>query len=217
MKLSVQRPPCPEGHEGRVQLDGYYGRVEHFRRPRYRCVQPDGTVHRFTEALARRQPTETHPHGADCEHCGRTLARHEGPQTGRGYVFTDREIAGVLHDLGDGKSFRRSSIAARREAVRAKKDDFGGGAVNRHGRLAMNYLTALAPTVAAELLPRRWPPALVIDSVPFLRRVYDEDGAPVNRSVVDFASSARMAMPAARAPALSGRSMCEAATTRSSG
>jgi hypothetical protein len=187
LNLSVPRPDCPLGHVGRVQLDGYYGRVEHFRRPRYRCVQADGTVHRFTEALARRQPTETHPHGADCEHCGRNLGRNEGPQTGRGFVFTDREIAGILRDLGDGKSFRRASVNARREAARTRHDAFGSGLVSRHGQLAMNYLTAFAPTVAEALLPKRWPPALVLDSVPFIRRGVDDEGAPVKGGVVDFA------------------------------
>ena len=186
MDTTVERPECPQGHQGRVHLDGFYGRAAHFRRPRYKCIPDSGKPHRFTEPLPRRQPTDDHPHGADCTECGHGASRNGGPQTGRGFLFTAREVAGVLHDLGEGESLRKASQKARREAVRLRADHTGNRRASRHGQLAMNYLAAFGGRVADELLPSLWPVAVVLDANPFLLRTTYSDGAPRQGGPIGF-------------------------------
>jgi hypothetical protein len=115
-----------------VLLDGFYGRLDHYRRPRYKCVPSQGKAHRFTSDLARRQPTADHPHGPECQHCGHAVARHEGPETPRGYIYSAREIAELLVALGRGESFRSASAQLRRATGRSSRDRFGNACL-AHG------------------------------------------------------------------------------------
>jgi hypothetical protein len=169
-----------------VLLDGFYGRLDHYRRPRYKCVPAHGKPHRFTTDLARRQPTADHPHGPDCQHCGHAVARHEGPETPRGFVYSAREIAEVLVALGAGTSFRKASAKLRRDTGRISADKYGNRRTSRSGMLAVNYLVRFAPLIIDELLPRTWPPSLVLDGKPFLRRTTYDDGAPRQGGPLDF-------------------------------
>ena len=100
----------------------------------------------FTEGLARRQPTDSHPHGMDCEHSGRNFGGSESPQTGR-------RAPVPVHPSGDRRRPARSPGTARasdarastprREGTRTKRDAFGNAIVSRHGQLAMTYLNGL--------------------------------------------------------------------------
>ncbi len=184
---NVERPPCPDGHAGRTSLNGFYGKVAHYRRPRYKCYPDNGAKpHPFTLPLARRQPTADHPHGSDCEHCGHAVGRNEGPVTPRGYVYSAREIAEMLVELGKGASLRKASARLRRETGRTSKDKFGNRRTSRHPQLAINYLASFAPIVIDELLPQAWPRTVILDGTPFLRRTTYEDGAPRQGGPLDF-------------------------------
>lgn len=91
----VTRPPCPRGHEGSVQLNGYIlSRSTAHERPRYRCVPYDGTPpHRFSPLLPTRHELHTGSGSHECEACERPLRRTDGPRTGHAYEFAVREIA----------------------------------------------------------------------------------------------------------------------------
>jgi hypothetical protein len=187
-KENVERPPCPDGHAGRVLLNGYYGRSENYRRPRYKCYPSNGTKgHPFSLPLGRRQPTASHPHGPECQNCGHHLARHEGAETPRNFFYSAREIAELLVDLGQGTSLRKASAKLRREAARSGTDQFGNRSVSRHGQLAINYLTAFGPIITDGLLPKVWPRSVVLDGTPFLRRTTYDDGAPRQGGPIGFA------------------------------
>ena len=92
-QANVERPPCPDGHEGRVLLNGFYGKVANYRRPRYKCYPANGLKpHPFVLPLAPRQPTADHPHGRDCAHCGHVVGRDEGPgNTARIHLLGPRD------------------------------------------------------------------------------------------------------------------------------
>jgi len=137
---TAKRPECPKGHNGDIWLDGFYSRGEFHERPRFVCVprldphtrkrspfHPDGsTAHKFIEPLPRRHPNANHPHGGRaCVECEHLLDRHEGPQTTRRQVFTIREAARALVAVGEGRSMRQASEAARDTAQRFVTDRWG--------------------------------------------------------------------------------------------
>ena len=115
---TVVRPRCPEHPANRVWLDGFgpCRWSDAHRRPRYRCVTPEGTKgHAFSLPVAVRQPTERHPDsGAACPTCEHVYGRHEGVRTGRDCVFGHQEIARLLLRVGEGMSLRQASAGAAR-------------------------------------------------------------------------------------------------------
>lgn len=98
-------------------------------------LHPDGSKpHKFIEPLARRHPNAAHPHGGrSCEECEHVLDRHEGPQTTRRQVFTIREAARALVAVGEGRSMRQASEAARNSAKRLVTDRWGQRKASPHG------------------------------------------------------------------------------------
>ena len=180
---TVVRPRCPEHPANRVWLDGFR-RCEWsdaHRRPRYRCVTPEGTKgHAFSLPEAVRQPTDRHPDsGRACPTCEHVYGRHEGVGTGRDCVFGHGEIARLLLRVGEGMSLRAASADLRGSVFRSK-----GGVTSRQANLAVDYLDALAPAIVAALHPTSWPRVVVIDSRTLFTRGYravrgrDTDGVP---------------------------------------
>jgi hypothetical protein len=176
-------PTCPrDGHEGsRVVFDGHYGKAGH-RRQRYRCHPPNGDKwHRFTPALPRQAAVAD-----ECEHCERPLHMHEGPQTPRESLFSARDVALALVEVGRGESYRAASARVRTRANR-HPDRKDGPTYSRHGQLAADFVEVFAPVVFEPYRPSLWPEeTLVLDQVPFRTKAYREDGRPVPGGVVAF-------------------------------
>ena len=168
---AVVRPRCPEHPGNRVWLDGFR-RCEwsdDHRRPRYRCVTPEGTKgHSFSLPIAVRQPTERHPDaGAACPACEHVYARHEGVKTGRDFVFGHAEIACLFLRVGEGMSLRAASRELRASVLRSSRQG-----TSRQANLAVDYLDAFAPAVIAALHPVAWPRVLVVDARTLFTRGY---------------------------------------------
>lgn len=164
----VERPSCPEGHGGRIWLRGA-ARNERsgFERPRFTCVPADRTIarHNFTPDFSPRR--HHHLPGVECDICERTFRRGEGMRQPRGNVFSLREIARVLVDAGGGKSYRRTSRAARDSIDRISWQPGRAGESSDEANLAMAFLDGFAPVIDAALAPTAWPTTLILDSVPF--------------------------------------------------
>jgi len=178
---NVVRPRCPVHPGNRVWLDGYERCrwSDAHRRPRYRCVTPEGTKgHAFSLPVPVRQPTEHHPDsGAACPACEHVYGRHEGIRTGRDFVFGHAEIARLFLRVGEGMSLRAASQELRDSVLRSRS-----GHTSRQANLAVDYLDAFAPAVVAELHPRVWPRVIVLDARTLFTRGYrparDREGDP---------------------------------------
>ncbi|CAN5593060.1 hypothetical protein BH24CHL9_BH24CHL9_03280 [soil metagenome] len=168
---TIVRPECPEHPANRVWLDGFERCrwSDAHRRPRYRCVTPEGTKgHSFSLPVAVRQPTERHPDtGAACPTCEHTYGRHEGVRTGRGFVFGHADVARLLLRIGEGMSLRAASRELRQAVLRHRDGD-----VSRQANLAVDYLDAFAPAIVAALHPTAWPRVLVVDARTLFTRGY---------------------------------------------
>lgn len=157
-----------------VVFDGHYGKPGH-RRQRFRCY-PNGdrsAFHRFTEPL----PREAAPSG-ECEVCERHLEPHEGPQTPREYLFTAREIAATLMELGRGETYQSASWRVRKRFNRWPTSEDGQRRMTSHGQLAADWVEAFAPIVfephEISLWPDDW---VVLDNLPFRRRAAPRSGS----------------------------------------
>lgn len=181
-------------------LDGFYGRSALQERPRYLCVprldpvtrkrppfHADGSrSHKFVEPLPRRHPNARHPHGSRaCLECEHILDRHEGPQTPRRQQFSVREVADALVAIGQGRSLRRASQAARGSAQRLVIDQWGQERVSRHGQLSADQLAMFGTMVRDELMPGEWPEAVALDETSITVRLTatDPDGKKQTRSL----------------------------------
>jgi Probable Zinc-ribbon domain len=161
MKIGVERPPCVDGHAGRVLLDGYIeNRRGTYERPRYKCVPSDGSKpHSFRPILRNQHEL----HGADrCTHCERKFARVDGAAGGISYEFQIAEIAHTLIRLGQSASYRGIGEELR---LRAKK--FTGTKVSRQAGTPINYVDAFAPLVLAPHVITAMPPILLLDGLWF--------------------------------------------------
>jgi hypothetical protein len=123
-------------------------------------TEPGTRGHSFSVPVAVRQPTERHPDsGASCPTCEHVYGRHEGVQTGRGFVFGHVDIARLFLRVGEGMSLREASREVRDSILRfchrhrptASGSD--AGETSRAANLAVNYLDAFAPVVIAALHP----------------------------------------------------------------
>ena len=168
---TVVRPRCPEHPDNKVWMDGFRRCAwsDAHRRPRYRCVTPEGTKgHSFSLPVAVRQPTEHHPDsGTACPACEHVYARHEGVRTGRGFVFGHVEIARLFLRIGEGMSLRAASAELRDSVFRSR-----GRSTSRQANLAVDYLDAFAPAVIAALHPTVWPRVLILDARTLFTRGY---------------------------------------------
>lgn len=168
-------PTCPRGHDdSRVVFDGHYGAPGH-RRQRYRCVPGDGSKwHRFTPPLPRQDTTT-----GDCEHCERSVHTHEGPQTPRESLFSARDVAVGLVEVGRGVSYRAASATVRLRAGRMPLGQDGEQRYTRHGQLVADFVEVFAPIVFEPYRRWEWPTdTLVLDSSPFRVRDFLPDGRP---------------------------------------
>jgi Transposase, Mutator family len=157
--------PRPEHAGSRVRFDGRYGTPGHLRQ-RYKCVPANGDrPHRFTEVLPREESWT----GA-CEACERSVGVHEGPHAARHYQFVARGIAGALHAVGAGSSYREAAFVARERAQRMRADPLTGAARRtRHGSLVMDWVEVFAPVVFESYRRSDWPGtgSVLLDDVPF--------------------------------------------------
>ena len=72
---------------------------------------------------------------------------HEGPHAARHYQFVARGIAGALHAVGAGSSYREAAFVAR-DAKRMRADPLTGAVRwSRHGSLVMDWVEVFAPVV----------------------------------------------------------------------
>ena len=187
---TAKRPECPKGHNGDIWLDGFYSRGEFHERPRFVCVprldphtrkrssfHPDGsTAHKFIEPLPRRHPNANHPHGGRaCVECEHLLDRHEGPQTTRRQVFTIREAARALVAVGEGRSMRQASEAARDTAQRFVTDRWGQRKPSPHGQLSADQLAMFGSVVRDALMAAEWPDAVALDETSFDLTITETD------------------------------------------
>jgi hypothetical protein len=150
-----------------VAFDGHYGKPGH-RRQRYRCDPPDGdTWHRFVPAVPRQAAV-----AGGAEHCERGLHTHEGPETPRESLFSARDVAyGLVEvgrgEVGRGESYRAAAASVRTHANRHPERE-GGPTDSRHGQLAAEFVEVFAPVVFEPYRPTLWPEdTLVLDQVPF--------------------------------------------------
>lgn len=174
------RPACPQGHPGRVYRHGRQVRTDGaYSRPRFRCVPSNGqSKHTFT--VPRRQPAHGHPHGLICSSCERDYGPGDGPRTPRRYTQTVIEVASLLASIGRGDSLRLASRDARTAAQRmslGQRQPKGTprtrlSVPSRQNVLGARYLDVYGRRVADELLPRRWPRLLILDSKPLTIRPY---------------------------------------------
>lgn len=172
-RLAVERPQCPEGHDGVVYLHGQRRRRdERFAKTRWRCVRiENGKTLRHYWTGARRTPT--HPDGTTCDSCEHELARAEGPTVVPAFSFAVAEIARGLVLVGEGGSFRESSQKVRLRAGRFTIDRHGRRWASRQNALLADYLDNFAPSVIRAMTPAHWPQVLVLDSLPLGIRVRD--------------------------------------------
>jgi hypothetical protein len=173
-RLAIPNRPtvCPRGHRGEIIL---WGRRDWtsapFRRQRFRCVPPDGSLpHTFS--LGRRRSTEHHPAGEECVTCDIRPGAAEGPISPTGYFHTATEIAHLLQLVAEGMSLRRASKTVRLEAHRLAQDRHGMRHASGEPILAARYLDLFGTAIDAALAPTRCPRILILDSKPLNLRAY---------------------------------------------
>jgi transposase-like protein len=164
------RPRCPRpGHENsRVWLNGHRGPEGH-RRPRWKCVPANGDKpHQFSETLPR-QVT----HDGFCDECERIYRRNEGPQGARYYLYSVREIAKALIDVGKGSSYRGAAFGVRRHAGRGHRPSSKSSSrqvrFSEHAQLVSDWVEVFAPVVYEPHRDYSWPAtgSVVLDELPF--------------------------------------------------
>jgi hypothetical protein len=177
-RSDVPRPPCPLGHEGRIHLDGHHkSRRGDTERARYRCIPYDEKTkpHAFRPPVRHRHPVGSGAHA--CATCERRLRREDGPTVVANFEFAIREIAYVLVRLGQGESYRKVAVDLRTDLGKTQRSsaDF-----SPEGNICADYVDTLADVVIEEIRESSWPELLVIDSLPFRKRVLDR---PVRKRI----------------------------------
>lgn len=195
--------PCPL-HPGSVtHLDG--SRLDwspFYEKRKWRCWPSGraktGSSHTFLETLEqRRHPTDEFPdfHGA-CVTCGSEYTLDDGPASGMHSTLVSSEAAHCLARIGEGVSLRRSAQDTRAQAHREmfetdvwlidsagrrRLSNAGPGRgriedeYSREANLASYYLDSFAPAIIRRLLPRAWPKAITLDSLPLKQRRFSPD------------------------------------------
>jgi hypothetical protein len=145
---------------------------------------------------ARQASTSAHPHSADVwPHCERKLASHEGPKTGRDFMFATGEIADALVLVAGGKPLPSTSLQVRVQIHRTRPDPQSEAAQERRAkriekervrrvkargwydnpfstqnRLVSAWIDNFAPIVVEPYRVKRWPKVIAIDSLPLRKR-----------------------------------------------
>ena len=154
---TVERPTrCPQGHEGRIWLDGRrkIGADGRFERTRWRCIPDEAAYagrrqkwhgpgeHVFTTAMAHRcEP------GDICRTCGRGYRRAEGQPTASGFSFSIPEIADAMVRAGRGDPYRRISQQLRDKLDKKSKRGEAGQETARNGALVEDYLDVFGTAI----------------------------------------------------------------------
>lgn len=176
--LGVERPACPDGHQGRIWLRGTYRGTTGFERTRFTCVsmqsprEDEPAVelrHNFTALLSPRRPAHDHSDDPnfECAACERHYKRAEGSRTPASNLFSVREIATLLHYLGLGLSYRKSSRRLRHGLGRVSLRGKEAGSSSYQAGLAMTALDGFAGVIDAAYRKTSWPHTLVLDSYPY--------------------------------------------------
>jgi hypothetical protein len=153
-------------------------------RPRFLCVpprvgkgeEPTWERHAFVERLPRRQASADHPLGQACQSCRHLPSQDEGPQTGRHFRLTVREVALTLVRVGEGLTLRHSSYKAREHAF-PSVDPRLPADVSDHAQLAMNYLDAFGDEIYCRYAETEWPDAVILDASPQREKDIKASGA----------------------------------------
>jgi hypothetical protein len=169
--LADGRPSCPKHPGSKVLLDGRYGKPSHPKQ-RYKCVQPDGTRHVFTETL----PRLYYPGSVECDECEREVPHTHGPTHPRHFHFQARQIAHALMEVGMGRPYRQVARAIRMQANRGVQIWGGQPSVVKWGNLIHDWVEVFAPVIFEEFGPKEWPPIVLLDELSFKRSAYRKNG-----------------------------------------
>lgn len=175
-RAGVIRTPCPDGHEGRIQLNGFArSKSGLHERQLIRCVPFDRSIkpHRFRPKISARH--DVHSHTGLCDQCERPLSRSDGPRTGQGFELAIREIAHSLIRAGQGASYREASRDLRRDIGKKSRVT---AYPSTEANLALNYMDAFADLVLEADRPKQWPPIVVVDALPFRERIVEPNKKP---------------------------------------
>lgn len=166
------RPSCPKHPGSKVLLDGRYGNESHPKQ-RYKCVQPDGTRHVFTEKL----PRLYYPEDVECDECERNVPHTHGPTHPRHFHFQARQIARALVEVGMGRSYRQVARSIRMQANRSLKVGYSGDLIAaKWGNLIHDWVEVFAPLVFEPFAPKEWPSIVLLDELPFKRSAIRKSG-----------------------------------------
>lgn len=177
----MARPQCSQHPNGRVWKHGRYGKNDQYQR--WRCI-PAGEAdpHTFSRVLPRKQVG-----GGVCLECERDWEDGQGMPSAVRDRYTLRDKAVTLLKLAEGHSYRDASQLARIRAGQWTKGENGDRVFSRDGRLAGDWVSQYAETVASEDLPDNWPTSvLVLDHITLKRLDTDEEGEPKQGGKVAF-------------------------------
>jgi hypothetical protein len=122
-----------------------------------------------------------HGGSGECLECERHYEAHEGPPTGRRFLYSTRDIAFALVEVGKGWSDRTVGARVRERAgrLRSGKTKSGRRRRNRDGNTVADWVELFAPVVFAPHTPSEWPRVVALDAIPFAVRRKDAHGNPV--------------------------------------
>ncbi len=185
LDTKIYRPEaCPDGHAGPIHIHKYSSWTPEHQKIQYRCCPKGVRRHKFTMVMPPRQPTAAHPEGGQaCSECERPYLVGQGPTCGHQFMFTIREKAQSLYEIGVGHAARSSAQQVQREALRrrqaprplARKAETKVPRSRNHprwskeGNIIQDAIDLFAPVVLRDLrgagdLLTEWPPAVAIDS-----------------------------------------------------
>jgi hypothetical protein len=112
-------------------------------------------------------------HDGFCDECERIYRRNEGPQGARYYLYSVREIAKALIDVGKGSSYRGTAFGVRSHARRGRKLSKRSSSrhvrYSEHAQLVSDWVEVFAPVVFEPHRDFAWPTtgSVVLDELPF--------------------------------------------------
>jgi MULE transposase domain len=178
----MPRPTCKLHPKSRVVRSGYYGAHNEF--VRWLCKPGPGSKGKhYLNLTQRKEPLHVKMLGgahAGCEECERDWNPTEGLPSADYDNFVLRRKAEALIQIGRGMSIREAGQLARIAAIEQRTGKAPPAhEVSRNGRMGGDWVPQYTEIIAAELLPRRWPRAIAIDSFDVRVRGFNEDGTPL--------------------------------------
>jgi hypothetical protein len=169
----MRRPTCPKHARSVVWLDGTYGRPDR-RRQRYKCVPRDGEkAHVFTEPLPRQRTASGH-----CDECERPWGPDEGAPSARQHSFTASEIAWALTRVGEGWTYRGTTMRVRERAGRVRRVNAVYSYATKDSSTVEDWVEAYAPIIVQPRLSNQAPSILMLDDLPFTIKSQELSAGP---------------------------------------